>query len=156
MFAPVVEKHGLELDGVHLSPAGRRRILRVVVDKDGGVTLDDVADVSHALSEVLDDTDLLGGTAYTLEVTSPGVDRPLTEPRHWRRATGRLVQVRLVNGGEITGRVLAALPEEIELDAEGTITRLSYADVRNGQVQVEFSRPEPPADGEEGRPWTST
>jgi ribosome maturation factor RimP len=156
MFVPVVELHGLELDEVHLSPAGQRRILRVVVDKDGGVTLDDIADVSHGVSQVLDDTDVLGGTAYTLEVTSPGVDRPLTEPRHWRRATGRLVKVRLVNGRETTGRLRAASADGIELNAGETVTRLSYAEVRDGRVQVEFSRPGAPTDDEEGKPWTST
>ncbi|MET0741523.1 MAG: ribosome maturation factor RimP [Candidatus Nanopelagicales bacterium] len=156
MFVSVVEKHGLELDEVHLSPAGRRRMLRVVVDKDGGVTLDDIAMVSHSVSRVLDDTDVMGGTAYTLEVTSPGVDRPLTEPRHWRRAAGRLVKVRLVNGREMTGRVLAANPDAIELDAGEGGTRLPYAAVRDGRVQVEFSRPGSQPDGEEGEPWIST
>ena len=156
MFAPVVEKHGLELDEIHLSPAGRRRILRVVVDKDGGVTLDDIADASHSVSQVLDDTDVMGGTAYTLEVTSPGVDRPLTEPRHWRRAVGRLVKVRLVNGRETTGRVLSASADAIELDVPDGAARLSFAEVRDGRVQVEFSRPGSQTDGEEGEPWTST
>ena len=84
---------GLDLEAVELTPAGKRRVLRVAVDKDGGVTLDDIAEATRAVSDVLDDADLMGETAYTLEVTSRGVDRPLTEPRHWRRNRDRLVKV---------------------------------------------------------------
>ena len=85
MLTPAVESSGHDLEDVTVSPAGRRKVVRVVVDKDGGVTLDDIAEVSRAVSDVLDTPEaeaLLTG-AYTLEVTSPGVDRPLTQPRHW-------------------------------------------------------------------------
>ncbi len=86
---------GLDLEAVELTPAGKKRVLRIAVDKDGGVTLDDIAEATRAVSVELDDDDLMGEQAYTLEVTSRGVDRPLTEPRHWRRNHDRLVRVSL-------------------------------------------------------------
>ena len=70
---------------MEITPAGKRRILRIAVDKDGGVTLDDVAEATREISRVLDASDAMGEQPYTLEVTSRGVDRPLTLPRHWRR-----------------------------------------------------------------------
>ena len=94
--APLVTAAGLDLEDVVVRPAGRRSLVRVVVDSDGGVSLDAVASISGAISEALDEAGVMGQTPYTLEVSSPGVDRPLTEPRHWRRARGRLVQVELV------------------------------------------------------------
>ena len=91
---PVVGAAGYDLEELVVTPAGRRSVVRVVVDRDSGVTLDDIAEVSRAVSAVLDENDGdLGRAPYVLEVTSPGVDRPLTEPRHWRRNTGRLVTV---------------------------------------------------------------
>ena len=89
---------GLDLEAVDLTSAGKRRVLRVAIDKDGGVTMDDIADATREVSRLLDDTDAMGEQAYTLEVSSPGVDRPLTLPRHWRRNAGRLVKVTLARG----------------------------------------------------------
>ena len=89
---------GLDLEAVELTPAGRRRVLRVAVDKDGGVTLDDVAEATKEVSRLLDASDVMGEQPYTLEVTSPGIDRPLTLPRHWRRNAGRLVKVTTHDG----------------------------------------------------------
>ena len=97
LAAPLADL-GLDVEAVELSPAGERRVLRVAVDKDGGVTLDDVAEATRAVSAVLDESDALGEQPYTLEVTSRGVDRPLTLPRHWRRNVGRLVTVTLTDG----------------------------------------------------------
>src|SRR3954470_22839293 len=102
-------KPGFVVEDVAVQAAGRRRVVRVVVDLPddavGGVPMDAVAAVSQALSQRLDETDAMGGSAYTLEVTSPGVDRPLTERRHWSRARGRLVRVVLRDGGTRTGRL---------------------------------------------------
>ena len=96
---------GLDVEAVEVTPAGKRRVLRVAVDKDGGVTLDDVADATREVYRVLDESDVMGEQPYTLEVTSRGVDRPLTLPRHWRRNEDRLVKVTLADGGEVTGRI---------------------------------------------------
>ena len=99
---------GLDVEAVEVTPAGKRRVLRVAVDKDGGVTLDDVADATREVSRVLDDSDVMGEMPYTLEVTSRGVDRPLTLPRHWRRNEDRLVKATLADGSEVTGRIVAS------------------------------------------------
>ena len=95
LLEPAVTAMGMDLEDVRITSAGRRRLLRVVVDADGGVSLDDIALVSRELSATLDRTTAMGEAPYTLEVSSPGVDRPLTEPKHWRRAIGRLVTVPL-------------------------------------------------------------
>ena len=93
LAGPVVRAGGMDLESVQVTPAGRRRVLKVVVDADGGAGLDDMAEISRALSAELDASGAMGDIPYTLEISSPGVDRPLTEPRHWRRAVGRLVSV---------------------------------------------------------------
>ena len=131
---------GLDLEAVELTPAGKRRVLRVAVDQDGGVSLDDIADATRAVSGVLDDTDLMGETAYTLEVTSRGVDRPLTEPRHWRRNRDRLVKVSLLDGTQLTGRVTDSDDAGVTLDVAGSPRRLAYDEVGKALVQVEFNR----------------
>ena len=107
---------GLDVEAVELTPAGKRRVLRVAVDKDGGVTLDDVAEATREVSAVLDDSDVMGEQPYTLEVTSRGVDRPLTLPRHWRRNVGRLVKVTLADG-EHGHRPDRACTDEAVVDA---------------------------------------
>ena len=131
----------LDIEAVEITPAGKRRIVRVAVDKDGGVTLDDVADATRAVSTVLDDSDVLGEMPYTLEVTSRGVDRPLTLPRHWRRNADRLVKATLVDGQEITGRILSSDDEAVSLDVDGATRELAYGDVAKALVQIEFIRP---------------
>jgi ribosome maturation factor RimP len=137
LLGPVIAADGFDLEDVTVTPAGKRRLVRVVVDRDGGVSLDDVADVSLSISKELDATDALGAGPYVLEVTSPGVDRPLTEPRHWRRATGRLVKADLKDGTSAEGRVTGADDSGVELD--GT-RRLGFEELVRGRVQVEFSR----------------
>ncbi len=140
LLEPVVGESGYDLEDLSVTPAGRRRVVRALVDKDGGVSLDDIADVSRALSEALDDIDarepaLLEG-AYVLEVSSPGVDRPLTEPRHWRRNVKRLVVATLADGSTETGRLVAADENGVTL-GERTLT---WSELTSGAVQVEFSR----------------
>jgi ribosome maturation factor RimP len=130
----------LDLEAVELTPAGRTRVLRIAVDKDGGVTLDDIAEATRSVSGALDDSDLMGETAYTLEVTSRGVDRPLVEPRHWRRNHDRLVRATLSDGSELTGRIGASDDRGVTLDVSGTERRLAYDDIAKAMVQVEFNR----------------
>lgn len=140
LLTPVVEGSGHDLEEITVSQAGRRRVVRVVVDADGGVDLDAIAAVSRDVSAALDATDVLGGSPYVLEVTSPGVDRPLTQPRHWRRAAGRLVRFTTTEGAEVQGRVLAADEEEIRLDVAGEERVYPLAAAGPGRVQVEFRR----------------
>ena len=140
LIEPVIAGVGMDLESVRMTVAGRRRLLRIVVDSDHGVNLDDAADVSREVSAVLDESNALGDVPYTLEVSSPGVDRPLTEPRHWRRATGRLVKVKVTGEGAIEGRVLAADAAGVTLDLAGRMRRLGYGELGAGSVQIEFGR----------------
>jgi len=140
LFQPVVAAAGMDLESVRTTFAGRRRLLRVVVDSDHGVSLDDAAFISRELSTTLDATDVMGDVPYTLEVSSPGVDRPLIEPRHWRRAAGRLVRVKAAAEGTIQGRVLAADDDGVTIDVDGANRRFAYGDLSAGAVQVEFGR----------------
>jgi ribosome maturation factor RimP len=104
---PVVHALGMDLESVKVTSAGRRRLLRLVVDSDGGVSLDGAALASRELSATLDASDVMGDMPYTLEVSSPGVDRPLTQPRHWQRAVGRLVRVPVAPAGAAQARSAA-------------------------------------------------
>jgi ribosome maturation factor RimP len=145
LLAPVVSSSGADLEDVSVSRAGSRSVVRVVVDRDGGLDLDGVADVSRAVSAALDaDPGALPGS-YVLEVTTPGVDRPLTEPRHWRRAQGRLVAVTRRGAGPLTGRVSSADDEGAVLVGDGVpggSVSIAYGDVSRAVVQVEFNGPD--------------
>jgi ribosome maturation factor RimP len=131
---------GLDVEAVELTPAGKRRILRIAVDGDDGVTLDDVADATRTVSRVLDESDVMGEQPYTLEVTSRGVDRPLTLPRHWRRNADRLVKVTTKDGQTVTGRVVGSSGDAATLDVDGARREIAYTDVAKALVQVEFNR----------------
>lgn len=149
---PVVVEAGYDLEDVAVSTAGRRTLVRLTIDRDGGFTLDDVADVSRAVSAALDDADtsVVPG-AYVLEVSSPGVDRPLTAERHWRRNVGRLVEVRLKDGSTVTGRIVDSEPTLARLDVDGAERAVAYADVARAHVQIEFNRPASDQDQADGR-----
>jgi len=142
LLRPVVEDQGLDLEDVVVTPAGKRRMLRVVVDRDGGLELDTVAAVSTAVSATLDDSDAMGGAPYVLEVTSPGVDRPLTEPRLFRRNLTRLVTVSTAESTTLEGRLTEVDDDGIGVDIDGAVTRLAWDRVANGRVRVEFNRRE--------------
>jgi ribosome maturation factor RimP len=155
VLEPVILAAGMDLESVRISPAGRRRLLKLVVDADGGPALDQIADVSREVSVRLDASGVMGEVPYTLEVSSPGVDRPLTEPRHWHRARGRLVSAPLAvaDGADsgrtgsprrpptIHGRVLLAGDTSVTLDIKGDRVEFDYDELGPGRVQVEFARP---------------
>ena len=149
LLAGPIEALGLDLEAVDLSKAGKRSVLRVAVDKDGGVDLDDIAAATAEVSRLLDDSDVMGGGSYTLEVSSPGVDRPLTLPRHWRRNTTRLVKVTLAGGDEVTGRIVAADDDGADLDVEGDRRRIGFDEVSKARIQIEFKRPSDGSQDEE-------
>jgi ribosome maturation factor RimP len=144
---------GVDVESVEVQKAGRRHVVRIVVDRDGGVDLDLVADVSRRASELLDApplSDVLPGP-FVLEVTSPGVDRPLTEARHWRRAVTRLVEVTTTDGAEIVGRVVSVpSDDDVVIGTETGDVVVLRANVQRAVVQVEFNRPD--AAGEPGDP----
>lgn len=137
---PLVEQAGFDLDDLVVTPAGKRRLVRVVLDADGGVTLDQCAEVSREVSRALDDADAMGDQPYTLEVSSRGVSRPLTLPRHWRRSVDRLVAVSLRDGGTVRGRVTESDDESATLDVDGGRRTVLYDEVAKAVVQVEMNR----------------
>lgn len=158
LLEPVVSASGMDLENVRITATGRRRLLRVVVDADGGVNLDGITQISRALSAELDAAGAMGETPYTLEVTSPGVDRPLTEPRHWRRAAGRLIRTSLTarsqsvtdgrgRPGAVEGRVLAASDHAVVLEVAGEQREYGYAELGPGKILLEFGRAVTGADG---------
>lgn len=147
LLEPVVAAAGLVLESVVVTPAGKRRVVRVVVDlpaeRTDSLDLDAVAEISRAVSQALDDSEPagpLGGAPYVLEVTTPGVDRPLTEHRHWSRARGRLVQT-TIGSEPATGRVLAVDASGVLLQNGEAERAVSWSDLGSGHVQIEFKRP---------------
>jgi len=145
VLTPILAQFGLELEAVEVIPAGKRRLLRVVVDGNGpqatGEVLDDIAEASKVASAALDKAAVAGTAAYTFEMTSRGVGRPLELPRHWRRNAGRLVTVRLAEGDTITGRIVSNTEEGVRLNVAGEDRQVSFADVDRALIQVELNRP---------------
>lgn len=157
LLLPVISDAGMDLENVRVTAVGRRRLLRIVVDGDGGVTLDDITKISRAVSAELDENGAMGETPYTLEVSSPGADRPLTEPRHWRRAAGRLVRVPLAGRAKtadkpgrpsaVEGRVLGASASGVLLDLPGGQREFGYSELGPGKILLEFGHVTADADG---------
>lgn len=157
LLRPVVTAAGLDLENVRITAVGRRRLLKVVVDGDGGVTLDAITEVSRALSAELDANGAMGEAPYTLEVSSPGAERPLTEPRHWRRAAGRRVLVPLAGRSRagdtpkgpaaVEGRVLTASETGVVLEVAGQRREFGYAELGQGKILLEFGHVTANADG---------
>ena len=141
VVAEAVSAAGFDLEELDVQQAGRRRLVKVVVDADDGVGLDEISVVSREVSKVLDAHEHVLAGSYTLEVTSPGVDRPLTRPRHWRRNRYRLVKVRTTEGADLVVRVGEADDEGVVVLAGGEIGRLAYRDVERAVVEVEFQQP---------------
>ena len=137
---PICVEQGFDLEALEVTAVGRRHRVNVVVDADGGVDLDQCATLSHALSAAMDATDVLGDAPYTLEVSSPGVSRPLRLPRHWRRNIGRLVHVVLEDRSDLLGRIQIADEAGAVLEVDGSSRRLPYDAIRTARVQVEFRR----------------
>lgn len=145
LLGPLVSEAGYDLEDVAVTSAGRRSLVRVTVDADGGIDLDAVAVISRLVSTALDaDAEnphsprALSG-AYVLEVSSPGVDRPLTEHRHWRRAIERLVKVD-AGGRTVVGRVKAVDDKGVTFDVDGRVDLVAWPELGRGKVQVEFNR----------------
>lgn len=141
LLTPIVEAAGVDFEDAKIRKAGSRSVVVVTVDRDGGIDLDTVAVISRQCSEALDDANLFGETAYVLEVSSPGVDRPLTEPRHWRRAQDRLVNIDLVDGRRIHGRIGNTSPTDAQILTDTGVETVSFSDVTKAVVEVEFNSP---------------
>lgn len=153
LLAGVLSDHQLELDDLEVAAAGRRRVVRVIVDGDGasgrGPDLDEIAAATKAISQALDDSDALGEAPYTLEVSSRGVSRPLTRPAHYRRNIGRLLAISLSSGEQLTGRITAADDQTLTLDIDGRSQTYRLDEIGKAVVQVEMNRrDEAAADGD--------
>ncbi|MGW4526599.1 ribosome maturation factor RimP [Amycolatopsis sp. NPDC004378] len=141
IVAEAVTAAGFDLDSFEVQQAGRRQLVKVVVDADDGVGLDEVAEVSRKVSAALDENEHVLASAYTLEVTSPGLDRPLTQPRHWRRARFRLVKITPAEGAPFVGRVGHAGEAAARVLEGGKVRDVRYADVAKAVVEIEFKQP---------------
>ena len=143
VVGPAVAQCGLEVDRIETMIAGKRAVLRVFLDGDGpagrGPSLDEIADATRALSAALDASDATGQAPYTLEVSSRGVSRPLTEAKHYRRNVGRLVALTLADG-PVTGRIQSADADGVDLDVDGTDRRVALTDITKAVVQAELRK----------------
>lgn len=138
LLDPLVQKAGFILEEVKVTPLGRRRQISVIVDgEERNPNLDEVASISRAISAQLDDYSGLGDSPFTLEVTSPGIDRPLTELRHWRKNLGRLVKILTMEDKEISGRIAEVHTGKVRIDD----VIFDFESIKRAQVQIEFNRP---------------
>jgi len=144
LVTPAVSEQGFYLEDVHVATPGSHRIVTCIVDGDASLNLDQVTSVSRVISELLDEAAFMGETPFTLEVTSPGVDRPLTQPRHFAKNADRLLKIVKVDGSEVTGRILSNTDHDVTLSVavkkETVEQTVSLADVKRAVVEIEFNR----------------
>ena len=138
ILEPIASNMGLDLEDVEIKSAGKHSIVQVSIDKDGGINLDEVAQISNQISEALDAKEVLGEKPYTLEVGSPGIDRALTLPRHWRRNNGRLVKINFGSNSEI-GRIIQSDEEKVSLEVKGKTRSINFDKIDKAFIQVEFN-----------------
>ena len=131
---PIIEATGNYLEELSITSAGKVKILTVIIDSDTHLNLDQVTAVTKEISEVIEALEELGNGAFTLEVTSPGLDRPLTKPRHWGKNLDRLVKIVMTSGQEITGRIGEATETTVLVDSQ----KVSYEDIKRAVLEVEF------------------
>ena len=131
---PIIEATGNYLEELSITSAGKVKIMTVIIDSDTHLNLDQVTAVTKEISEVIEALEELGDGAFTLEVTSPGLDRPLTKPRHWGKNLDRLVKIIMTSGQEITGRIGEATETTVLVDSQ----KVSYEDIKRAVLEVEF------------------
>jgi len=144
LVTPAVSDLGFYLEDVHIATPGNHRIVTCIVDGDASLNLDQITSVSRVISELLDEAAFMGETPFTLEVTSPGVDRPLTQPRHFAKNVDRLLKIIKLDGSEITGRILSNTDNDVTLTVvvkkETTEQTISLAEIKRAVVEIEFNR----------------
>lgn len=134
-----VNQLGLDLEHLDIRQSGKNRLVRVAVDTDGGVGIDAIADATRELSAALDADGAMGEQPYTLEVTSRGVDKPLTLPRHWRRNADRLVHAKMHDGSVVEGRIGTSDDEGVDIVTKAATRRIEFADVDAAHIQIELN-----------------
>jgi len=144
LVTPAVSDLGFYLEDIHIDTPGNHRIVTCIVDGDASLNLDQVTSVSRVISELLDEAAFMGETPFTLEVTSPGVDRPLTQPRHFAKNVDRLLKIIKLDGSEITGRILSNTENDVALTVvvkkETTEQTISFTEIKRAVVEIEFNR----------------
>jgi len=138
ILEPIATNMGLDLEDVEIKSAGKNSIVQVSIDKDGGINLDEVAQISNKISEALDAQNVLGEKPYTLEVGSPGIDKALTHPRHWRRNNGRLVKINFGSNSEV-GRIVESDDEKVSIEVKGKTRSILFDKIDKAFIQIEFN-----------------
>jgi ribosome maturation factor RimP len=144
LVTPAVSDQGFYLEDVHVATPGSHRIVTCIVDGDASLNLDQVTTVSRVISELLDEAAFMGETPFTLEVTSPGVDLPLTQPRHFAKNIDRLLKIVKLDGSEVTGRILSNTDHDVTLTVavkkETLEQTVSLSEIKRAVVEIEFNR----------------
>jgi ribosome maturation factor RimP len=144
LISPALHKAGYFLEDVNLVNPGQHRIVTVIVDGESALNLDQVTVASKLVSELLDEAAFMGETPFTLEVTSPGIDRPLTLPRHFAKNVDRLLKVTKADGNVVTGRILSNNQDEVTLAVtekkDVKEVTVALADIKRATVEIEFNR----------------
>ena len=131
---PIIEASGNYLEELTITSAGKVKILTVIVDSDSHLNLDQITAVTKEISEVIETLEELGDSAFTLEVTSPGIDRPLTKPRHWHKNFDRLVKITMTSGKDIQGRIGEATETNVLVGDQ----KVSFEDIKRAVLEIEF------------------
>ena len=136
VITPALKSLGFYLEDITITSAGKRSMLTVIVDGDTHLSLDQVTVATKAIGELVEGIQSLGDSPFTLEVTSPGIDRPLTKPRHWRKNIDRLIKVILLDGTEVKGRIKDAS----ELSATVDQQVILFTDIKRATLEIEFKQ----------------
>jgi ribosome maturation factor RimP len=135
-ITPAIESLGFYVEDIAITSAGKRSMLTVIVDGDTHLSLDQVTVATKAISEIVENLPTLGNNPFTLEVTSPGLDRPLTKPRHWQKNKDRLIKIILINDKEITGRIKDSTQSAVTVDEQV----INFADMKRATLEIEFKQ----------------
>jgi ribosome maturation factor RimP len=136
VITPAIESLGFYIEDITITSAGKRSMLTVIVDGDTHLSLDQVTVATKAISEIVENLPTLGNNPFTLEVTSPGLDRPLTKPRHWRKNQDRLIKIILNDGKEVTGRIRDSTESSVTVDEQV----INFADIKRATLEIEFKK----------------
>jgi ribosome maturation factor RimP len=136
VITPAIESLGFYVEDISITSAGRRSMLTVIVDGDTHLSLDQVTVATKVISEIVENLPTLGNNPFTLEVTSPGLDRPLTKPRHWRKNKDRLIKIVLNDGKEITGRIKDSTDDLVIVDEQ----KVAFVDIKRATLEIEFKQ----------------
>ncbi|CAB5239224.1 unannotated protein [freshwater metagenome] len=135
-----VTRAGYYLEEVQVASPGNHKIITCIVDADVPLNMDQVTSISREISNLLDTSPFIGETPFTLEVTSPGVDRPLTKPRHWKKNHDRLIKISKLDGSQVTGRIVSNTEEAVTLAEQDKTLDVLFADIKRAVVEIEFNR----------------